>query len=110
MDINTTEEIKVKIIPDELWLSANPNICTYPMLADLKDKKPDTVTPFVIANFNHHKYLHLIKDHIVAFAEKDCNEGEVMEICTMERDLPRNWIPERQCQEKITELFENPFM
>ena len=113
VDINTTEEIKVEIIPDELWLSANPNICTYPMLADLKDKKPDTVTPFVIVNFSHHKYLHLPKDHIVAFAEKDCNEGEVMEICTMEeleRDLPRNWIPERQRQEKMTELFENPFM
>ena len=26
MDINTTEEIKVEIIPDQLWLSANPNI------------------------------------------------------------------------------------
>ena len=24
MDINTTEEIKVEIIPDQLWLSANP--------------------------------------------------------------------------------------
>ena len=28
----------------------------------------------------------------------------------LERDLPRNWIPERQHQEKMTELFENPFM
>ena len=113
VDINTTEETKVEIIPDELWLSANPNICTYPMLADLKDKKPDTVTPFVIVNFSHHEYLHLPKDHIVAFTEKDCNKGEVMEICTMEeleRDLRRNWIPERQHQEKMTELFENLFM
>ena len=83
------------------------------MFADLKDKKPDTVTPFIIVNFSHHKYLHLPKDHIVTFAEKDCNEGEVMEICTMEeleRNIPRNWIPERQCQEKMTKLFENPFM
>ena len=97
MDVNSTEEVKVKIIPDELWLSANPNICTYPIIADLKDRKPDTATPFVIVNFSHHKYLHLPKGHIVAFAEKDCNEGEVLEICTMEeleRDLPRNWIPE----------------
>ena len=45
MDINSTEEIKVEVIPDELWLSANPDSCTYPMIADLKDKKPDTVTP-----------------------------------------------------------------
>ena len=113
MDINSIEEVKVEIIPDELWLSTNPNICTYPMIADLKDRKPDTVTPFVIVNFSHHKYLHLPKDHVVAFAEKDCNEAEVLEICTMEeleRDLPRNWIPEKQCQEKMTELFENPFM
>ena len=92
VDINSTEEVKVEIIPDELWLSTNPNIYTYPMIADLKDRKPDTVTPFMIVNFSHHKYLHLPKDHIVASAEKNCNEGEVLEICTMEeleRDLPR---------------------
>ena len=113
VDINTTEEIKVEIIPDHLWLSANPNICTYPMIADLKDKVPNTVTPFVIVNFSHHEHLHLPKDHVVAFAEKDCNEGEILEICTMEqlkKDLPRNWIPERKCQEKLSEFFENPFM
>ena len=28
VDINTTEEIKVEVIPNQLWLSANPNICT----------------------------------------------------------------------------------
>ena len=91
MDINTTEEIKVKVILDELWLSTNPNICTYPMIADLKDKKPNTVTPFVIVNFSHYEHLHLPKDHVIAFVEKDCNEGEVLEICTMEeleQELP----------------------
>ena len=96
VDINSTEEFKVEIIPDELWLSANPNICTYPMLADLKDRKLDTVTPFVIVNFSYHEYLHLPKDHVVAFAEKECNKGKVLEICTieeLEKDLPRNWIP-----------------
>ena len=30
VDINTTEKIEVEVIPDQLWLSANPNICTYP--------------------------------------------------------------------------------
>ena len=113
IDINTTEEIKVEIIPDQLWLSTNPNICTYPMIADLKDKVPNTVIPFVIVNFSHHEHLHLPKDHTVAFTEKDCNEGEVLEICTMEqleKDLPRNWIPERKHQEKLNEFFENPFM
>ena len=83
------------------------------MIADLKDRTTDTVTPFMIVNFSHHEHLHLPKDHVVAFAEKDCNEGEVLEICTMEqleKDLPRNWIPERKRQEKLTEFFKNLFM
>ena len=83
------------------------------MIADLKDREPNTVTPFVIINFSHHKHLHLPKDHIVTFTEKDCNDGEILEICTMEqleRDRPRNWIPERKRQEKMSEFFENPFM
>ena len=113
VDINTTEKIKVEVIPDQLWLSANLNICTYPMIADLEERKPDTVTPFVMVNFSHHEHLHLPKDHIVAFTEKDCNEGEVLEICTMEqleKELLRNWIPERKRQETFSEFFENPFM
>ena len=113
VDINTTEQIKVKVTPDQLWLSANPNISTYPMIADLKDREPNTVTPFIIVNFSHHKHLHLPKDHVVAFAEKDCNDGEVLEIGTMEqleRDLPRNWIPERKRQEKLSDFFKNPFI
>ena len=83
------------------------------MIADLKDREPNTVTPFVIVNFSHHKHLHLPKDHVVAFAEKVYNEGEVLEICTMEqfeKDLPRNCIPERKHQEKLSEFFKNPFM
>ena len=82
------------------------------------DSRPErqgknTVTPIVIINFSHHKHLHLPKYHVVAFAEKDCNDGQVLEICTMkqlEKDLPRNCIPERKCQEKMSEFFENPFM
>ena len=82
------------------------------MIADLKDREPNATTPFVIVNFSHHEHLHLPKDHVVAFAEKDCNEGEVLEICTMEqleRDIPRKQIPERKRQEKLSEFFENPF-
>ena len=83
------------------------------MIADLNDREPGMVTLFIIVNFCHHEHLHLPKDHIVAFAEKDCNDREVLEICTMEqleRDLPQNWIPERKRQEKLSEFFENPFM
>ena len=113
VDINTTENIKVEVIPNQLWLSAHPNICTYPMIADLKDRESNATTPFVIINFSHHKHLHLPKDHVVAFTEKDCKEGEALEICTMEqleKDIPRNWIPERKQQEKLSEFFENPFI
>ena len=70
VDINTTKEIKVEVIPDQLWLSANPNICMYPMIADLKDKEPNTVTPFVIVNFSHHEHLHLPKDHVSGLCRK----------------------------------------
>ena len=83
------------------------------MIANLKDRPADTVTPFVIVNFSHHEHLHLPKDHIVAFAEKDSNEGEVLEICTMEeleKEIPRNWIPPRKRQEKMKEFFQNPFV
>ena len=69
------------------------------MVADLKGREPNTTTPFVIVNFSHHEHLHLPKDHVVAFAEKDCNKGKVLEICTMEqleRYIPRNWILERK--------------
>ena len=83
------------------------------MIADLKDRELNAVTLFVIVNFTHHEHLHLLKDHVVAFTEKDCNEEEALEICTMEqleKDLPRNWIPERKHQEKLSEFFGNPFM
>ena len=113
VDMNTTEQIKVEIKPDELWLNANPNICTYPLIADLSEKESGNTTPFVIVNFSHHEYLHLPKDHVVAFAEADNSEGEVLELCTMEeleQEIPRNWVPKRKIEEKVSELFENPFM
>ena len=83
------------------------------MIADLKDREPNRVTPFVIVNFSHHEHLHLPKDHVVAFAEKDCNEGEVLEICTMEqleKDLPRNWIPDgiQPLPEKLESIAKMP--
>ena len=113
VDVNTSEQIKVEIQPDELWLNSNPNICTYPLIADLREKKDGDTTPFIIVNFSHNEYLHLAKDHVVAFAQQDSNEGEVLELCTMEeleQELPRNWIPKRKTEEKLSELFENPFM
>ena len=45
MDVNTIEEIEMEIKPHELWLSAKPNICNYPMLADLKVEQSQNI-PF----------------------------------------------------------------
>ena len=47
VDVNTSEQIKVEIQPDELWLNSNPNICTYPLIADLREKKDGDTTPFI---------------------------------------------------------------
>ena len=82
------------------------------MIADLKEREPNAVTPFIIVNFSNHEHLHLPRDHVVALTEKDCKE-EVLEICTMEqleKELPRNWIQERKWQEKFSEFLKNPFM
>ena len=71
--------------PRPTLVKCKPQHMHIPLIADLKDREPNMVAPFVIINFSHHEHLHLPKDHIVAFAEKDCNEGEVLEICTMQQ-------------------------
>ena len=96
VDINTTEKIKVEAIPYQLWLSANPIICTYPMIADLKERGPNTVTPFVIVNFSHHEHLHLPKDHIVAF------RGEILQRRRNVRNLHHGTIRQRATQKLDT--------
>ena len=72
------------------------------MIADLKEREPNTVAPFVIVNVSHHEHLHLPKDHIVAFTEKDCKEGKVLEICTMEQLKKKNY-PETGYQKENDE-------
>ena len=50
-------------------------------------------------NFSPSEYLHLPKDQVIAFAEKDYTKGEVYEIGSMkeiEYIQPHNWIPERK--------------
>ena len=75
------------------------------MIADLKDRPADAVTPFIIVNFSHHKHLHLPKNHVVAFTEKYSNEGEVLEICTMEQ-LEKEIPPKLDTIQKTTRKDE----
>ena len=44
------------------------------MIADLKERGPNTVTPFVIVNFSHHEHLHLPKDHVVVSRRKSATK------------------------------------
>ena len=46
------------------------------MIADLKDRPADAVTPFVIVNFSHHENLHLPKDWSHGYYEKGLHSGE----------------------------------
>ena len=78
------------------------------MIADLKDRPADAVTPFIIVNFSHHEHLHLPKDHVIAFAEKDSNEGEVLEICTMEQ-LEKENPPKLDTIQEVTRKDERIF-
>ena len=50
------------------------------------------MTPLVIVNLSNDQYLEFPENHIVAFAEKDDTEGEVLEIEQVDI-TPRNWIP-----------------
>ena len=56
--------------------------------------------------------LHVSKDQVVAFAEIDC--GEVYEISSMEeleKEVPRNWVPDRKGRDRLEELMNNnPFV
>ena len=70
IDVKSVYKERAEIIPDELWLSANPNICTYLMIADLNNKIEISVSPFVIVNFSSNEHLYLSIDQVVIFAEK----------------------------------------
>ena len=89
MDINTTSTDKVQLVPDEYYITSNPNIYMYNLFADLSQKTQDSVTPFVIVNLSNDQYLDFPENHLVAFAEKDNAEGKVFEIEQIDTK-PRN--------------------
>ena len=92
VDINTTSTDKVQLIPDEYCIASNPNMYMYNLFADLSDKTKDSVTPFVIVNLSNDQYLEFPENHVVAFAEKDDTEGEVLKIEQVDT-TQSNWIP-----------------
>ena len=102
VDINTTSTDEVQLVPDEYCIASNPNMYMYNLFADLSEKTKDSVNPFVIVNLSNDQYLEFPENHVVAFAEKDDTEGEVLEI-EQENITPKNWIPV-QSQRPVTKI------
>ena len=90
VNINTTSEDKIRMVPDSLCQARHPNMYMIGPDADLPKRKKDTVTPFILINLSHTENLRLKKDTVVAFAEKDETKGEVFHIETLNTTL-RNW-------------------
>ena len=90
VNINTTSEDKIRMIPDKLYQSRHPNMYMMGFDADLSKRKKDTVAPFVLINLSHTENLRLRKDTVVGWTEKDDTEGKVFQVETLDTTL-RNW-------------------
>ena len=90
VNINTTSEEKIRMVPNSLCQSRHPNMYMLGLDANLSKRKKDTVTPFILINLSHTENLRLKKDTVVAFTEKDETKGKVFHIETLDTN-PRNW-------------------
>ena len=102
IDLNTTSTDKVQLIPDEYFITSNPNIYMYNLFADLSEKTKDSVTPFIIVNLSNDQYLEFPENHVVGFTEKGDTKGEVFDIEQVDT-TPRNWIS-AQSQGPVTKI------
>ena len=89
VNINTTSEDKIRMIPDKLCQSRHPNMYMIGFDADLSKREKDTVAPFVLINLSHTENIRLRKDTVVGWTEKDNREGEVFQVETLDT-TPRN--------------------
>ena len=84
VNINTTSEDKIRMIPDKLCQSRHPNMYMMGFDADLSKRGKDTVAPFVLINLSHTEKVRLRKDTVVGWTEKDDTEGEVFQVETLD--------------------------
>ena len=89
VNINTTSDDKIRMIPDSLCQSRHPNMYMIGFDADLSKRGKDTVAPFVLINLSHTENVRLRKDTVVGWTQKDDAEGEVFQIETL-NTTPRN--------------------
>ena len=80
VEINTNSKDKVKLQPDTFCQYSRPHMVMFPLYADLSQRKKGTPIPFQIFNISNDENLHLPKDFIVGFAEKDEVIGEIFEV------------------------------
>ena len=90
VNINTTSEDKIRMIPDSLCQSRHPNMYMMGFDADLSKRGKDTVAPFVLINLSHTENVRLRKDTVVGWTQKDDADGEVFQIETLDT-TPRIW-------------------
>ena len=90
VNINTTSEDKIRMIPDRLCQSRHPNMYMMGFDADLSKRGKDTVAPFVLINLSHTENVRLRKDTVVGWTEKDDTEGEVFQVETLDT-TPQIW-------------------
>ena len=90
VNINTTSEDKIRMIPDRLCQSRHPNMYMMGFDADLSKRGKDTVAPFVLINLSHTENVRLRKDTVVGWTQKDDTEGEVFQVKTLDT-TPQNW-------------------
>ena len=84
LNINTTSEDKIRMIPDKLCQSRHPNMYMMGFDADLSKRKKDTVAPFVLINLSHTENIRLRKDTVVGWTQKDDTEDEVFQVETLD--------------------------
>ena len=90
VNINTTSQDKIRMIPDSLCQSRHPNMYMMGFDADLSKRGKDTVAPFVLINLSHTENIRLRKDTVVGWTQKDDADGEVFQIETLDT-TPRIW-------------------
>ena len=84
VNINTTSEDKIRMIPDRLCQSRHPNMYMMGFDADLSKRGKDTVATFVLINLSHTENVRLRKDTVVGWTQKDDTEGEVFQVETLD--------------------------
>ena len=88
VNIKTTSTERIRMIPDSLCQAKHPNMYMYTLDADLSKREKETVTPFILVNLSTTQNIRLRNGTVVAFAEKDETEGEIIQLESIRHNTP----------------------